>query len=1557
MASVWLSKPGPIREGFKFQDLYGIHLALSWLEHPSQYQWIRFEAREFLWLDDVVALRTGGTLQLIQIKHVTERPDRPKFTLDDFVEQTATKRSLFEKWFVSWLDATKDPAPYVVQPILYTNKSAANELLAVLSEGAPTKIDPTCLRKSHPDTYSTILTQAGSNQGRVDDFLRALSLQFHRADIEPAEEVLRERAAALRISKEGFSSLKDQVWEWSTRRGVDGQTTQVSLEDIKRACGWRRPEKLNENFPVAEDYVLLGGPLLEGLAAAFAGGGEAEFILADSPGAGKSTFLAKLGRHLEEQNMPCIRHHYYLGPDDRSKHERLASSRTADALIAELAEYSKELVNPSVDTLREILTETAKHLKERGLPLVLILDGLDHVLRTEDAKELAIVLKQLLPSPANCWIVLGTRLIPAPAIRAILADIPEERRLQVPRLDPDDCAAMIRNHPKLQVSERDISSIATRLWRITEGLPLHAHYSLVQLEILSHGGCLHDSLLDQLLPYSGDLEKYYQDMWDLLVPETKILAVLLALAEFVIPREAAGELFQGTPAEFQRGYEHLQPLLKESGSGISLFHASFQEFISNHRDASHYRRMSLRRLISWLESTAPPDLRWRWLNIKRYDLGEADPLIQETDRRWALAALLQGYAPEDVETLLRSSCHAAVERGDYQRALERGMIADYLSNGLRFNDELWADIVSLIRLHQLDQSIGQSSGIEVEAETDVVLLEMATRTDSNTLARICDEFNDRLRLVIRERDLHDYRAEVITSAEHYIFVLSVARTPAKEMFDLIERFLIELRGGLFLHYAESLLDSGQPSNAVALLANDRIPESDREGLKESIAQALLIRGQPHANADLGFGRWAQLYRLVVGKEPLKIQYAWPRADEFPDAVSRFNEHERTLLIAAFRGVWLNSLLAGAASGQESLDIWLAQLPGHRWTTSAAKALAKFGSLSGRDLFHEGEDVCGQFAVLGEVEKIRPGDPSWDDWELWIAWTRALHSILLEVLSLRSTYQKKRVDDAALGALQQVAALTEHDLNRLLLACPSGLLEERPLVEVLNRRMRALETRLEEFPERSRQYLDVAQLARRAGAATLSRLALAGAVSNGLAYGSHKDPFLYELLQSMSFAAANRLPGAGESLDRIAPIVNVIDRVTDRDDTGDLLENFAALCIENGRTASAAAIYSSLLKEERYYLAEGVFGEIAEAGDLGSAWTRALLSTAIDRGSRSRLLRRSEREPLARTIVESLRGIDHDPSLFERETEGEGQSTSTGGGILDGLTQKLWVSHPPEQVSMDQFIAFCSEHRTESSFDKFCMRWYSHWSLQDGQAAYRLLREVLDWPSNRIFGGDLELSVLPAVMEFDGPQEGFEFLIRTAHALHVWNSFYTQADKTERAFEFLLEHCPQRVDEFIRRTLEPVGSKNGLTALPVRRGVQLLVKAGRFDSAKNLLGAAVVVLEQLMGDLQLPVLNVRNSEESLIDAMFDRLYHVHPEVRSRTAVELGKLLLAPESRVEARALIEDRLAKCTLESEALVLLYPVAWAKLRGVDWPIEDLRKSLQVTCSAIDLVLGGMTQ
>jgi hypothetical protein len=74
--------------------------ALSWLEHPADFLWIKFEAEEYGFLDDVVTLRSDETLSVVQIKHVTERPDRPGLSLDDLLyKKTSRSRSLFENGF------------------------------------------------------------------------------------------------------------------------------------------------------------------------------------------------------------------------------------------------------------------------------------------------------------------------------------------------------------------------------------------------------------------------------------------------------------------------------------------------------------------------------------------------------------------------------------------------------------------------------------------------------------------------------------------------------------------------------------------------------------------------------------------------------------------------------------------------------------------------------------------------------------------------------------------------------------------------------------------------------------------------------------------------------------------------------------------------------------------------------------------------------------------------------------------------------------------------------------------------------------------------------------------------------------------------------------------------------------------------------------------------------------------------------------------------------------------------------------------------------------------
>jgi hypothetical protein len=208
---------------------------------------------------------------------------------------------------------------------------------------------------------------------------------------------------------------------------------------------------------------LGGGELLEAFGREVVSHDAGEFVLSDVPGAGKSTFLAKLADHLRLNDVPCIRHHYFLGGDDEATFIRLNARRTADALIAELEAFTDIGVNPSLDQLKSILTTASAELKKQGRKFVLLLDGLDHVLRTEEEDELALVLKQLLPPPPNLSVVFGTRLSLSARVRVLLDHVPPENNRRVPRMTADDCKTMLLAHPAIHVPDHAIDTVSARL--------------------------------------------------------------------------------------------------------------------------------------------------------------------------------------------------------------------------------------------------------------------------------------------------------------------------------------------------------------------------------------------------------------------------------------------------------------------------------------------------------------------------------------------------------------------------------------------------------------------------------------------------------------------------------------------------------------------------------------------------------------------------------------------------------------------------------------------------------------------------------------------------------------------------------------------------------------------------------------------------------------------------------------------------------------------------------------------------------------------------------------
>ena len=63
--------------GYIYQTLVGIRLLCDWLSNPALYEWVQFEAddqEDARGLDDIVASRPDGLLELVQVK----------FTVDPF---------------------------------------------------------------------------------------------------------------------------------------------------------------------------------------------------------------------------------------------------------------------------------------------------------------------------------------------------------------------------------------------------------------------------------------------------------------------------------------------------------------------------------------------------------------------------------------------------------------------------------------------------------------------------------------------------------------------------------------------------------------------------------------------------------------------------------------------------------------------------------------------------------------------------------------------------------------------------------------------------------------------------------------------------------------------------------------------------------------------------------------------------------------------------------------------------------------------------------------------------------------------------------------------------------------------------------------------------------------------------------------------------------------------------------------------------------------------------------------------------------------------------------
>jgi Cdc6-like AAA superfamily ATPase len=734
--------------GYVYQTMQGINVLCDWLDSPSRYARIRFECDDDAvspqGLDDVVAQRADGRFDIRQVKF-TPSPDKYSLDWDWLLTKSggAKSRSLLRKWFDA-LNAI-DPANLGSAQLL-TNRIPDLEMEGCLQGGD---------RIDHARASSIRQKRVEQELGGHDNakrFFAAFAVQHSDKGFVSIElhvtQRLRRHATA-----EGVEALKNRAIAWSIVKNQPDPDGWITFDTLQSTLRLVAPEPLPEDFAVPQGYIVPDTPFH----AAFMAGIEAvpgqPIVLTGPPGRGKSTYLSKVCELLQNNDVPIVRHHYFLSSSDRAV-DRHSPYVVEQSLIRQVTDFHSDIGAHDPD-LRSTLCACAAHYKAKGKPFVVIVDGLDHVWRNQahDRRSLDDIFNQLLPGCENLVLVVGTQPVDDEQLPSrLIAQAPRSGWLELPAMSANAVLQYLRKEVqqgRLIVQgqkpyrEEALQDAAAEMRVRTEGHPLHVIYATE--ELVRTGRELSKWNVEQLTgDLSGDVKRYYASLWALLGASQKDALRVICEFPFFWPRTAFREIaaLAGAPEPPIPAIEHL---LHASAAGLRPFHESLIVFVRQ-TDGYHTAVVRLTDVVErWLDTTAPQSLRVNWLWSVKARRGYPDDLIQGLQRDWVLARLEEGYPTTLFDNLFRDAEEAAVQATRYADAYRLRHLKYRLLNSMDY--QLTGADAS--RLRACTWALAPDAGVVNEAiasrqegsviDLAALSLALAVRGDRQTATRCAEE--------------------------------------------------------------------------------------------------------------------------------------------------------------------------------------------------------------------------------------------------------------------------------------------------------------------------------------------------------------------------------------------------------------------------------------------------------------------------------------------------------------------------------------------------------------------------------------------------------------------------------------------------------------------------------------------------------------------------------------------------------------------------------------------------------------------------------------------------
>ncbi|AEM79496.1 dsDNA nuclease domain-containing protein [Thermoanaerobacter wiegelii] len=1562
----------PIRSGLDFQDLWGAFLCVEWLKNPDKYKWIRFETvpdelndRNFF-LDDIILCTQDDTYHVYQLKH-KQNPKKDKWNWDSLLKQESNskgepKNSLIQKWFKSMFKPELDGK---ISFAAFVSNGIADEDIQKCLDGD--KIDISLVKSNFPEVYAKIKEQL-VDEIKIEIFFNEFHFYFGQKNVDELEQEIRKILQEdLGVTENGATNLLSQIHKESRKP----YTNRILIEQIRNWCEWDNPRPLNENFQIPEDFVFFDREMHEKIISDLMNPEGGIKVFYGKPGSGKSTYLSKLHKLLTERKVISVRHHYHIAPNDPNPIDRLESQRVIESIKYQFKQHYQYLGNLAHKnskniTLREYIAQLAGELYEKGKAFVLIIDGLDHVLKYRDEKELSEFLKEVCYPQPGLWLLIGMQMSAKEYLPQIIFEkCPEEQWIEIKGISKDAVEEILNanllglNLPKDSSQKK---ALVEKLFGLTEGNPLHLRYTLRELKNKLGNKLLTVFDCDDLLPYGGEIFIYYNSLWRKLPETSKTFAFLVAIADFSFKKFQLFEIlpkFEDNPIKIQEGFKAISHLLDEKSQGIFIYHNSFETFILD-RPELHLQEKPIKRILKeWLEESPYEELKWAELRKLYYDLGNPEPIL-ELNRDWLLDAICYPRDPLKIVAQLRLGIKAALERGLYGKAYELSKLKTYYENSLEYIDEsaelIWE--VAFLR-NERKEEIYKRDLNKLYSKNISIIVEAAVKDGETEIINDAIEVLNSRHENQTIRTKGDIGAEVPQISRYLLEVVSCAKNiSSKKVYHYIKQFRnTGWSSDLFGIYSAALLKSKQLTKVLELLGME-LTKEERNTILNNLAEYGLKYNDKNIDsvisaenkADLSY--FCLLYLLIKGVDIGKLPKL-PNYDDFPYYVKEYETGKRTERAKIFSNNFFLGVMYGLRERESEVFKWIEGAE-KRWALDVISCVFQAGiAIAKKIKVRDSIEYTTIFEYLDKVTKLRFPEHR-DLLELQHSLTIALSNILKSIYLIKiSLNQSSLITMEEYIKINSSKFYSSQEFIQFLLEIGTPILSTDSFRHFLEEQRAFWKRHITYFSERSRWYALLARLALIYNDVDAVNEFLNLSASNLLGYGYHKDMYLDELMDAIRECHKSGSEKSVKWISEIAPLVENVSEYTDGDETRHF-PIFLAELLVNVSPELLYKYYYQKAYEEDLFLAEDIFKNVIRSLNFEADEEVWLATTALDSNSFEELksiAANNEGANRALTIIQDYLGpvdysVNNDfysgpvtsssPFPAEKKIDYSVITPSSLGQYLDGIETK-W--------DMRQFLTEWLKHwNSREDVDKRCI-YDTIKTIVEKQGLHNADEEILDF-------------LYPLAYEFDEDiNKAFEYLC-WAQANHSgWGKYWSDEKRVFERWKFLKEYFPTRYMEFFKKSIYYTGVRYGRGReyfVPLLRGVQFFLFFDKQEYAEEITEAGILFAKELMADIVLPASKwLMLPEIGVIDILLQRLTWPSPFVRERAATAIASLLIDSSNKIFIWDKLIEFISNQKLESLVAIGLLPLIKAastrpeEMNYLD--IDRLISALPLTSVVID--------